>query len=458
MLICALVLIPICSAEAQPIHADAEARFTEAVALFEAGDFESAREIFATVRLDFPRHRKTSAAWLMEAKALYRMGEYALCIDLLENFPGDEHASAAARTLRYARKQQEHEERLSAAFVLGVVLPLGVQDVSLAQSLFNGIRIAVDEWNDSSDPPVRIVFRNSRNTAEGARRAVEALALQGVDVIIGPLFSGEAHAAAAEANVRGVVMVAPLATDRDIARSREYVFQANPPPSARGVFLARVGIERLGAQLVGVVSDGASRVSQRMADGFSLETERLGADVIFHQTLIGPERWGLLGEVTEPFDSVDVVFLPIHDDLASESTRQIVKALGVIADLEDPPPILGGTAWNDVALSRYAAGLDVAFADVFYVNKNLSAVRRFSASYREASGGNDPGRLAYVGYDVARFVVELLSESGAESLAESLRTARTYEGLGTRINFDRDRVNEEMFLLTYTSGGVRPVR
>ena len=100
----------------------------------------------------------------------------------------------------------------------------------------------------------------------------------------------------------------------------------------------------------------------------------------------------------------------------------------------------------------------MAFADVFYVNNNLSAVRRFSASYREASGGNDPGRLAYVGYDVARFVVELLSESGAESLAESLLTAQTYEGLGTRINFDRDRVNEEMFFLTYTSGGVRPVR
>lgn len=133
-----------------PRNPDAELMFEQGVAAFERGSFATAAERFGLVN-DYGLNRKTTAALVMEAKALLRLGRYEAAIGaieaLLSRYPGTSYRSEAEQVLDVARKQL----RLTGARVdtlrIGVVLPMNDKNVSLSQVLFNGMRLAVDKHN-----------------------------------------------------------------------------------------------------------------------------------------------------------------------------------------------------------------------------------------------------------------------------------------------------------------------
>ena len=449
------------AAVAQPVLPEAEDAFAEALAFFETGEFAAAFEGFHHVIIGFARNRKTDAATLMAAKALYRTGDYAATVDMLtvflDQYPESRYRDAAARTRRHAQSQQVKQAREQGAIRIGIALPLNEKDFALTQSLYRGIEVAVEEHNAGEERLVRMVFQDTRNSMDGAREAVARLVREDVDVIVGPLYSAEALAAARLADQEGVVMVAPLATDMDIARGRRHVFQANPPMAHRGEFMARVAVDRLAMETVGVISQMGNAASEEMAVAFHDEALHMGAEVVFHESLASVRDWANLPDIIESLDSVDAVYLPIQASESGDTRRLILQTLGKLSPV---PHILGGTAWNNDAYSQYARllGVPVTVADVFYVNHNLPAIRSFKVRYEEKSGDADPSRLAYVGYDVAQYLLGHLQHGEGSPLARRLQASEMYEGLGTRIKFDRDHANEAMFLLTYTIGGVGAMR
>ncbi len=456
-----LLLLGTGEAAAQPVLPEAEDAFAEALAFFEAEEFAAAFEGFHHVIVGFAQHRKTDAATLMAAKALYRTGDYAATAAMLtafvDQYPESRYRDAAERTRRHAQSQQAKQEREQSAIRIGIALPLNAEDFALTQSLYRGIEIAVEEHNAGEERLVRMLFHDTRNSMGGAREAVARLVREDVDVIVGPLYSAEALAAARLADREGVVMVAPLATDTDIARGRRHVFQANPPIAHRGEFMARVAVEQLATETVGVISQMGNAASEEMAAAFHDQALRMGAEVVFHESLDSARDWAELPDIIESLDSVDAVYLPVQASGGGDTRRLILQTLG---RLSPAPHILGGTAWNSDAYSQYARslGVSVTFADAFYVNHNLPAIRRFKVRYEEKTGDPDPGRLAYVGYDVAQYLLGHLQREEASPLASKLQVSEMYEGLGTRIKFDRNHANEAMFLLTYTIGGVGGVR
>ncbi|NNE45162.1 MAG: ABC transporter substrate-binding protein, partial [Rhodothermales bacterium] len=224
---------------------EAEFVFAEGLDLFEQEFYGSALGRFERVYADYPLNRKTTSAWLMAGKSHYRRGEYQKAIDLLtqfvREFPRSRYVADAERTRRFAAETMRAEQRRGRLIKLGVLLPTESESLDLTQSMFNGIRIAVEEHNTTGggQMPVRMIFRDSGNRSDVAADATEDLIRERVDIIIGPLYSDEAKAAAGVAQLNGVPIIAPLATDEDVSRNRSYVFQANPSISMRGRLMAR---------------------------------------------------------------------------------------------------------------------------------------------------------------------------------------------------------------------------
>ena len=301
-----------------PRNARAEVAFEQALRLFEEEDYEAAYQRFREIYEQYALHRKTTAAVLMAGKALYRNGEYQNAVTLLtvflQDYPTSGYRVVAGRTLGFAQQKLREEESRLEAIRLGIALPMSRNDTPLTQALFNGIRLAVEEHNRTAQRPVQMVFRNTTNTPLGARQAVMALVDERVDVIIGPLYSGEAQAAAGTAEREGVVLVAPLATDEDVARGRRYVFQANPTITLRGAVMARLAFNHLRLRRIGVAAESGNSISERMAEGFQEEARRLGAGVEFFQLLSTSRDWGELPEVVgeDALAKVDAVYLPVH--------------------------------------------------------------------------------------------------------------------------------------------------
>ncbi len=435
--------------------------FEEGLAAFEDANYRRALDYFERVYERRPAHTRTTAAMVMAGKALYRSGEYERCLELLHDFerrfPSSNYRSEAGRLRSYAEVQLEHAQARSGAFKLGVALPMNPEDRAVTQAMFNGIRLAARERNGSGNDLVRLVFRDTEHSVQGARRAVSSLVDQGVDAIVGPLYSEEAVGAAAEAERNAIVMVAPLATGAEITEGRRYVFQANPTIARRGAYLARWGVTERGFVKVGIVADRNDELSSEMADGFYREARRAGADVVFFARIYSPLDWSRINALVGPevLSAADAVFLAVHAERDREARRLAAEAVRELGTLERPPYVLGSEAFGGASWAGSLRGLEISYVDTHDTAESGMELRRFERRFRELSHGAEPGRFALVGYDVAGFLLDLLLDDDLPSLIRRLEQAGPYEGLGTRMDFTGGQRNQAMFLYHVTAEGPR---
>jgi ABC-type branched-subunit amino acid transport system substrate-binding protein len=133
-----------------PRLSDAELMFEQGVAAFERGDYSKAAERFRLVN-DYSLNQKTTAALVMQGKALLRLGRYQETVDVLETlldrYPETSYATEARRMLDVARKRVRQGDTRLDTLRIGVALPMTDEYVALSQALFNGVRLAVDEHN-----------------------------------------------------------------------------------------------------------------------------------------------------------------------------------------------------------------------------------------------------------------------------------------------------------------------
>lgn len=449
----ALTFVVAASVSAQPATADAipaaEAAFQNGLASYRSGDYAEAERLFSRAADEFGYNERTTAATLMAAKSAYAEADFDRAISaatrLISQYPTSRYAGQARSVLANATSGGVGGRGIP--FDLGIVLPIAGENGYLGQALFNGVRIAVDEHNERSGRPVRMIFRDSRATGDGARLAVEGVVGQGADAIIGPLFSDEAVPAGAAAEAARVVLLAPLAnTDEAISRGRRYVFQANPTFPSRGRAMARYATGRLGLRRLGVASQ-RGEFGADMAAGFAAEARRLGATVTFEKTLADASDWQDLDREigTSTLASVDAVYLPVT---GRDAPRYAADALRSLDALNRAPRPLGNTEWEGLSESTgRASRLGAVFTQDFFVAPG--AADTFGRRYRQLSGiGQD--RLSLIGYDLARFLLGRISEEG--DLGDAMRQAERFDGIGNRYSFGGGQVNEALFILAFRDG------
>mgnify|MGYP006284535659 CR=1 FL=1 len=514
--------------------ADAELMFEQGVSAFERGDYEKAAERFRLVN-DYPINHKTTAALVMQGKALLRLGRYKEAVDVLETFldryPETSYREAAQRVLETARQRLKQSGAQPDTLRIGVALPMTDKFVALSQAMFNGIRLAVDEHNglrrryvpprgfqarpDSFDvvstaeaysdslaeaegrttvttatDTVRVdslqivteqarrpdwiakmYFQETKGTPKGARAAVDTLLRQDdVDVVLGPLFSRTARPAGAVAEQARTLMVAPLATDESVSAGKDYVFQANPTIRLRGHLMARFASEGLLTKSASVIYEKGSADSERLAEGFRAEAKQKGVSVPFTLRLNSPRDWSRLPEAIEEdstitdslFAATEAFYLPIAGRNAS---GKIQDALTGLRRLNTDARVLGNSSWHNLTVKKEASQFTATYANDFHVQTKRAEVQRFIRRYRLLTGAT-PGRLstpeeqrlAYTGYDVARFLLTTLTPSSIRLRPADLRSAPLYEGLGMKIDFEEGNVNRAMFFHRYRNNRIELLR
>lgn len=466
-----------------PYIEEAESVFEQGLEAFEGGDYGMAYRRFRLVTNTYPLNRMTTAAVLMAGKALYRQGEFERAEDVLSRFiqtyPTSSYVDEAEEVLDFTREQMVLEAERQDVVNLGIVLPLGADDAALAQALFNGIRLAVEAFNETNESglAVRMVFRESGGNPARARAAVNDLAGE-VAVILGPLYSGEAAAAAEAAEAAGVVMVAPLATDDAVSEGKRYVFQANPTLTMRGRQMAQFALHNLRLRNFGVVAERSSTaISEKMAESFQEEAMRQGAEVAFFKLLPSARAWRRLGEVFEEsavgdsltaeatgdlLADVEAVYLPVS---GADAAQNIQAALRELDRMGASVRVLGNAEWDGLPSKLLASRFSATYSNDFYVDEANPDVRDFVRRY-EALTGTDvdvleatPRRLAFTGYDLTHYLLALLAGTGQpQSLAEALHAAPPYQGLGIRLDFSEGNVNQALYFLRYRAGRLELLR
>jgi ABC-type branched-subunit amino acid transport system substrate-binding protein len=218
--------------------------------------------------------------------------------------------------------------------------------------------------------------------------------------------------------------------------------------------MARYAAEAAGGP-VGVVARTGS-FGATMAEAFRGEVERLGGTVPFVVMLPTEDSWFRLPEILgDSLRLVDAVYLPVTGAQASGRATGALRGLDQLVPPgeRDGLRVFGNTEWRQLDVARdQASQYDATFTSDFYVDENSPSVGVFAQRYQDLAGVA-PNRLAFAGYDVARLVLEQLAERRSEeSVADGLRRARPFTGLGHRVYFAGGSVNEAMFVLGYRDG------
>ena len=344
-----------------PRNSDAELMFEQGVAAFERGDYGKAAERFRLVN-DYALNRKTTAAFIMQGKALLRTGRYQEAVDVLETlldrYPQTSYNSEAERILKEARTRLKESGMRVDTLRIGIALPMTDTYVTFSQAMFNGLRLAVDEHNGLQrryvPPPgikadsfgvaatanvygdslaeadgrmtvttatdtvrvdsmqvvteqvrrpdwiAKMHFRQTDGTRKGARAAVDSLIqFDNVDIILGPLSSRSAQAAGEIAEQERTLFIAPLATDEGVSAGKDYVFQTNPTITQRGRIMARFASEGLLTESASIIYERDASYGKRMAEGFREEAKRQGLALPFTLQLDTPRDWSRLPEAVD---------------------------------------------------------------------------------------------------------------------------------------------------------------
>lgn len=453
-----LLLLPATSASAQAVPKNEVAEFTfeRGLELYRQQEYNLAYQRFSRVVSDFPLNQKTTAAMLMGARALFSQGMFKESIELvnqlLSKYPDSRYVSDASRLKSMASGQNNNPQQPQ-VFNLGIALPLKASD-TYVRALFNGIRIAVEDYNNSRPRiPVKMVFRDSGGELDPAQIAMTSLIRDGkVGAVIGPLFSQEALSAAEVADRSQVVMVAPVATESRVSDGKRYVFQASSTFTMRGQLMARYAVSDLGYKNVGVAYESNSQ-NEQTVQSFTAEVRRLGGTVVFSKALTSASEWAKFGRSipATQLAQAQAIYMPIN---GRDAARNIESALTSLDQVRATNVVLGNSDWHDLSNADLASRYRAAYTSDFWVSPTDPRVQEFARKYQSVTGQMpDELGLSHAGYDLTNFLItQIRNTPEGSSLQQQIRTAIPFDGLGRRYDFRNGNQNQAVFYLRYRNG------
>ena len=424
--------------------------------------------------------------------------------DFLRDYPRSPYTSQMEQLLNRVERMGE------GAIKVGIILPLSGPYSEQGQGLLNGIRYAVDLYNEENGPKVEIVVRDTEGRIVRAIKAAQELCKdEEIVAIIGELQSDITAAISAVAHENGVVLLAPTAMADGIASIGPTIFQINSSLSVRGEMIAEYAVSGLGLKRFAVLYP-ADDYGKSMTDSFIQTVNRHGGEILVEKWYfegtknLGPQFKAIreIGIRQMIKDSL-LIIVPeeVYDELYADQPQQgeILYVKQKISSLIDSTElaitsidglflpvyggdlqyvvtqpafyniktrIFGGAYWNAIdILNEQKKFIDpeyidgVIFLSNYYVDPSNYRYYRFRDTYRERTSST-PGKMEICGYDTAKLLLEVVGEKSLlrEQVSDRLVEVRHFSGIGGTISFNEDRINNSLHLLQYRGDKIIQIR
>lgn len=212
---------------------------------------------------------------------------------------------------------------------------------------------------------------------------------------------------------------------------------------------------RLDSLAVVTVADERN-ITERLADGFIQGASEQGAAINLIQILSSQSEFLAIPDTltADTLRYVDAVYVPMASRNTAEAAGQV---LGMFDRWNRNTRLLGNTAWHDLPQKSHASRYQLTYSNDFYPDLTSSEYLQFGWGYYDLSG-EEVGRLGVTGYDVTRFVLQILNSMDSRTLVDRMRNATAFQGFGTRIAFNGGNVNEGLFFHRYRDGRLSLLR
>lgn len=359
---------------------------------------------------------------------------------------------------------------------VAVVLPLSGELQTFGEDIYNGVVIAGEQYRKEAGSKLKIQPFDTKGDPVNAARIVSELSNSAFDVAIGPLTSDEAEVASAAVGCGDLPLMAPAATQAGLTMLSQSAFQLSPNIELQGAEMAEYAINTLHADSAAIITSTGTD-DNRMADAFAERFTQLGGKVIATEYYRPRDRdFGdyirdikaiLLGLhqdstffINDRGDTLDADGLPANIDclyLPGQPTM-LKQLLPQINFYNLNAAYLGSDGWGDDAVYRLGDHItkDAVFPSPYLQKNNSDAYLQFATQY-DARYGEQPRRLAALGYDALNLVTAAVIRGGTtrETLVDELLKTDNYQGAAGIVSFGQYRENVAMPI--YRIEGQQPV-
>lgn len=296
---------------------------------------------------------------------------------------------------------------------VAILAPQSGPNAAVGEALVQAAQLAVF---DLGEKQFQLVPKDSQGTAEGARRAVDEAAREGVKLILGPLFAKEVETAKAAARSYGLTLIG-FSTDWRVAGDNAFTMGVLPFGQVERIaeYASRQGLRRIAAIA------GSDMYGDAVLKLFQNTAQRYGVSItkIVRVAPDGRDAAGAVAQLTGgkvvtagalPYDAV---FMPV----GGQTAKVVASTLKTYGIGGDRLRLLGTGLWDDPTVLS-----DPNMAGAIYAAPAPQVRAAFERNYQRIYG-NTPPRLASIGYDAAALAIVL---------------ARNAASSGQRLVYDRN--------------------
>jgi ABC-type branched-subunit amino acid transport system substrate-binding protein len=195
------------------------------------------------------------------------------------------HPSMEAAQLLLQPMQNQVEGR---SWKIGVLVPLSGRFKPFGDSVKNGVKLAVDQANQSGGSR-KLLVMTVKDTAGVAKQAVKVFqdltSDDSLDAIIGPVSPSEINAVAALANQQKITLITPALSRDGLSEVGPYLFSNSMTNEMQGRAIAKFAVEKLGYKRFGMLAP-ADVYGETLSEAFREATQAMGATILASATYV----------------------------------------------------------------------------------------------------------------------------------------------------------------------------
>lgn len=314
---------------------------------------------------------------------------------------------------------------------------------TVGRMLRNGIVLAFDEWNRRGgvlDHRLVWTLYDTDCTFETARQATQQVIDDGLQIIIGPLCSEAAIAAATVAEPANILMISPAATHALVtvnqrAQTRPTIFRVSYGYVWQGQSSARFARDVVGVSKVALFSRPDNSYTTALAGAFAREFMAAGGEIVYRANYKADNADFTADLRAIEQAGAELIYLPASASVAHRVAGQL-NELGLSKrspGSETGLLLLGSDAWAATELDL--ALMAGSYFPVHFLaeGRNQSWVESYKATY-----AGEPDSLSALGYDAANMVAGAIEQAGSFETAKIAGALEqgTFEAVTGRTTFD----------------------
>ncbi len=319
---------------------------------------------------------------------------------------------------------------------VGLLAPTSGPVAQYGQAVVNAATLAINKANEDGGVNGKkiefIVYDNEADATKSGTLFDKLVDSDKIDAMLGPVISTTSLAVAPMAAEKGIPMLTPTATNKDVTPGMDNVFRACYIDPYQGAVVAKYAFDELGAKTAAVFTNVGNDYSKGLSEAFVAEFEAAGGTVTVAEGYTDSDKDfnSILAKVKT--ENPDVLFIPDY-----------YNAVGVICsqakELSIESQLLGGDGWDGIQAEFIEAAEGGIFGNHYSTKDTDPVVQDFLKAYK-AEYNEDPNALAALGYDAANVLIEALrsaKSTDSKDIIEAINNTN-YSGVTGKITFDQN--------------------